>query len=264
MKFHRHARVIIAACALGLAGCNATPSSRSPASTPPPAASAGWGPDTTVGRIVADEPDAARIFELVGIDYCCGGKATLGAAAQTHGLDTGRLLAALEVLGRKQPGDAATNWQDAPAGALIDHIERTYHAELRRDLPRIDDLTATVLRVHGSSHPELAELRETFRGLRAGMEKHILEEEQVVFPAILRAADGGRSDGVEDLLRGLENDHEEVGLELAKLRSLTRGYTPPADACTLYREMLRSLERLERRTLTHVHLENNVLFMHAR
>ncbi|MEZ6028092.1 MAG: hypothetical protein R3E85_18165, partial [Planctomycetota bacterium] len=34
-----------------------------------PGAAPAWTLDTTVGRVVAERPATARIFELVGIDY---------------------------------------------------------------------------------------------------------------------------------------------------------------------------------------------------
>ena len=34
-------------------------------------------PSSLVGQIVAAQPLLARVFERVGIDYCCGGKRTL-------------------------------------------------------------------------------------------------------------------------------------------------------------------------------------------
>jgi regulator of cell morphogenesis and NO signaling len=50
---------------------------------------------------------------------------------------------------------------------------------------------------------------------------------------------------------------------LTRLRTLTGGFTPPADACTTYRLCYGELERFERDLHQHVHLENNVLFPRA-
>ena len=41
----------------------------------------------TVGQLVAERPGVARVFERLGIDYCCGGKQLLDAACAEKGLD---------------------------------------------------------------------------------------------------------------------------------------------------------------------------------
>jgi regulator of cell morphogenesis and NO signaling len=60
------------------------------------------------------------------------------------------------------------------------------------------------------------------------------------------------------------HEHDEVAGALARLRSLTGGYEPPADACNSYRAMLERLRTLEVDLHRHVHEENNVLFPRAR
>ncbi|MGI8437402.1 MAG: DUF542 domain-containing protein [Chthoniobacterales bacterium] len=44
-------------------------------------------PETSVGEIVRAFPARSRIFENLGIDYCCGGKKSLGEACKAKGLD---------------------------------------------------------------------------------------------------------------------------------------------------------------------------------
>jgi regulator of cell morphogenesis and NO signaling len=55
-------------------------------------------------------------------------------------------------------------------------------------------------------------------------------------------------------------EHEDAGEALAKMRVLTRDYTPPEDACNTYRAMLDALEELEGDMHRHVHKENFILF----
>jgi iron-sulfur cluster repair protein YtfE (RIC family) len=42
--------------------------------------------DKTIGEIVADDYRTAKVFENHGIDFCCGGKVTLGAACTEKGI----------------------------------------------------------------------------------------------------------------------------------------------------------------------------------
>jgi regulator of cell morphogenesis and NO signaling len=69
---------------------------------------------------------------------------------------------------------------------------------------------------------------------------------------------------MKEHLGELHGDHDELGDTLHRLRTLTNGYTPPADACAKYHEMLEGLAALEADMYTHVHLENNVLLPRAR
>jgi regulator of cell morphogenesis and NO signaling len=50
---------------------------------------------------------------------------------------------------------------------------------------------------------------------------------------------------------------------MARINELTRGYEPPADACTTYKVGLQELDAFERDLHAHVHLENNILFPKA-
>lgn len=273
----RHAMPVTLAAllVLALAGCGAPvdPAASAPGSTtttdvePPasparPAKAARWQAETAVGRVVAERAETARVFELLGIDYCCGGETSLQEAAQAKGLDLDRLIAALEAVGPGVAGEPARAWAEAPLAELIAHIEGTYHAGLRRDLPRLDSLVATVVRVHGETHAELSEVGRLYRTVRSAIPAHLELEEKELFPAILEA--GPRDPAaVRRLLEAMRSDHDEVGAALHQIRELTNAYEPPSDACALYKQMLVGLAELERDLHAHVHLENNVLLPRA-
>ena len=59
------------------------------------------------------------------------------------------------------------------------------------------------------------------------------------------------------------HEHESSGNALARLRELTHGFSPPADACNTYRAFYAKLEEFEQDLHLHVHLENNILFPKA-
>ena len=44
-------------------------------------------PETPVGEIVRAFPARSRIFEILGIDYCCGGTSSLTYAYQAKKID---------------------------------------------------------------------------------------------------------------------------------------------------------------------------------
>lgn len=222
-----------------------------------------WTIETKIGEIVAEKPDAARILELVGIDYCCGGQIPLHEAAKAQNLDPNQLLNALLVVGAPPKTSENQDWNKASLPDLMNHIVTTHHRWLRRELPPMLETTNTVLRVHGKSHSELAEVVATLEKINNSVLPHLDEEEQTVFPALRKLVAGEPPTDIATQLDSLRSDHDELGTELHRLRELTDGFKVPTDACAKYREMLSGLLALERDMLQHVHLENNILLPRA-
>ncbi|WP_409426148.1 iron-sulfur cluster repair di-iron protein [Mycobacterium sp. SMC-11] len=215
--------------------------------------------DQILGDIVTADPSSTRILSRFGIDFCCHGQRTLGAACAADGVDADELLAALNATSPGQPAD----WADYDDTSLIAHIVSTHHRFLWDEFPRLAELVDKVARVHGPNHGELPRVREVFHQLRGGMEPHLRTEETLLFPQIsLHAGGSGRPlpDEVRTELAENQQEHDNAGHLLAELRELTNGYTVPADACASYTAMLAGLADLESDIHLHVHKENNVLF----
>jgi iron-sulfur cluster repair protein YtfE (RIC family) len=98
---------------------------------------------TTVGELVVDDPARARVFEQLGLDYCCGGKRPLAEACRERGLDpdtVAAMLNAAEASGVRTGED----WSQATLAELCDHIVEAHHGFLRRELPRLSTLLEKV------------------------------------------------------------------------------------------------------------------------
>jgi regulator of cell morphogenesis and NO signaling len=122
-------------------------------------------------------------------------------------------------------------------------------------------------------HPDvLPALAAVFRGLREELESHMLKEERVLFPYVERlealAADGQQLPAspfgsIQAPIGMMEHEHETAAQALRRLRELTAGYAPPADACNTFRGLYHGLAELEKALHEHIHLENNVVFPRA-
>jgi len=219
--------------------------------------------DSTVGQLVAERPSRARVFERFGIDYCCGGKKTLGQACRDRNVDPQAVLDEL----RRDDGYRAPgrDWTTAGLTALADHVEQVHHAYLRQELPRLDFLTRKVAAAHGRDRPEILQLRDVFFHFKAELLDHMQKEEAVMFP-MCRRLDAGEWPEASDapgLCRPVDvltHEHEHAGKALETMRWLADDYVPPEGACNTYRAMLDALKELEADMHQHVHLENNVLF----
>ena len=220
--------------------------------------------DTSLAALVTARPAAARVFERVGIDYCCGGAISLGRACADAGVAVDQVLAGL---GRLDP-EPAPDWAALDIVGLVDHLVATHHAYLGRELPRLEALMDRVLDVHGDHHPELHRIRVITRALRADLEPHLQKEERVLFPMVRELAAAPAAGAVPEFHCGsltnpigvMRHEHDRAGALLAELRTATLGFAPPPDACASYRQLFAGLADLEADTHLHVHKENNVLF----
>lgn len=221
--------------------------------------------ERTVGQLVAEGPARSRVFERWGIDYCCGGKKNLGEVCAKKGLDAATVVRDIEE-SDAAPQPEGTDWTQASLTALCDHIQGVHHAYLREALPRLTALTTRVAERHTEKDPRLAELKAVFDGFRAEMEAHTEREDRILFPAIRSL----QSNEVNPIARRISEpiqqmlaEHDDAGAALAKIRELTDGFSPQADACNTHRAMLDALAELELDTHQHVHKENNILFPRA-
>lgn len=226
--------------------------------------------EKTVRELALEIPGATRVFERLQIDYCCGGGRTLGEACRTAGVPLERVIEALESTGTPSADDR--DWTEAPLAELIDHIRNTHHVYTRDAIARIPSLAAKVLGAHGANHPELARLRVVFDGLAQELATHMMKEEMVLFPYIVRLEEASLAGEpplpppfgtVRNPVRMMEHEHESAGEALRELRALSNGYTAPADACLSYRTLYEALADFETDLHRHIHLENNVLHPRA-
>ena len=220
-------------------------------------------PNDTLADLVVHDAARARILDQLGLDYCCGGTETLDHACARAGLNTADVVAELDEAGTADEHPACDQMQ---AAELIRHLIDVHHAYLRAELPDLEQLAQKVLDVHGGRHPELHEVRAYVRALRDDLEPHMLKEERVLFPAIVRLLDGPAQfpfGSIANPITMMSVEHDRVGDLLARLRTTTNAYTVPDDACASYRSLYERLTELEHDTHLHVLEENHLLFPEA-
>ena len=227
-------------------------------------------PDTRIADVATSNPATIKVFQRYGIDFCCGGKRPLGEVCEEKRLAFSDVRSSLETVDAEPPELPAA---DAPLGEIVRFIVDHFHAELREELPRLGQMVAKVLSVHGERHPEvLPELEVTFRALREELEMHMMKEERILFPYIERIEEMSERGGalqaspfgsIEAPIGAMEHEHEDAGRALARMRELTGGYVPPEGACNTFRGLYHGLEEFEKGMHEHVHLENNILFPRA-
>ena len=229
--------------------------------------------EKTVRDLALENPDATRIFEKFGIDYCCGGNQSLEKACRAANLSLDQVLDSLELA--EQTTRAAQNqhdWQREPLADLIAHIEKIHHKYTREEIARLGPLFVKVCSVHGTNHPELFQLQESFSALAAELALHMMKEELMLFPYIVRMEEAvaqrepvlpAQFGTVENPVRMMLHEHDSAGSALRSMRQASHGYLVPQESCVSYQTLYHALEQFEADLHQHIHLENNILFPRA-
>jgi len=225
----------------------------------------------TVREYALEIPGATRIFEKLGIDYCCGGGTSLADACVKVGINVDEVLDSLKTTDRSETF-AGREWQTASHAELIAHIVEKHHTFTRDELVRLEALLAKVCEVHGQNHPELFQIQSQFQELRRDLEPHMLKEEQVLFPYIVRMEEAIEKKQppqvppfgtVRNPVRMMMAEHDAAGEILRTMREASSDYTTPPDGCFSFHTLYSALVALEADLHQHIHLENNILFPRA-
>ena len=229
--------------------------------------------EKTVRELALENPAATRVFEKLGIDYCCGGNHSLEQACRAVNLPVDQVLDSLEMAEQtKRAEQKVHDWQREPLGDLVAHIKDIHHKYTRGEIARLGPLLEKVCSVHGKNHPELLHIRATFAVLAQELTMHMMKEEMVLFPYIARMEEAviqhepvlpppfGK---VQNPVSMMEHEHESAGNALRTMRKVGGGYTLPTDACISYQTLYKALTEFEADLHEHIHLENNMLFPRA-
>lgn len=214
-------------------------------------------PQHTLADLAATFAGASRVFYRHGLDFCCHGRVSLDEACRKRKLDANALVREIEseVL---VPGDFE-RWDRRPLADVVAHVLRDFHDSHRAEVPRLLEMARKVERVHAEKASCPRGLAAHLARMAEDLESHMQKEEGILFPLIL----AGRGRLAADPIRVMEEEHDDHGKNLARLRELTHDYKPPADACGTWTALYLGLAELERLLMEHIHTENNILFPRA-
>jgi len=222
----------------------------------------------TVRELAVELPHATRVFEKLGIDYCCGGGRPLEEACATAHIAVDDVVRALEQSTGNSASGNPRDWNAAPLGELVDHIVSKHHTYVKAEVPRLQALMTKVIGVHGKNHPELEQVHVAFCELAGELGGHLMKEEQILFPYIKQMA-GGTGCGpscfgtVQNPIHVMMLEHDSAGEKLREMREATQNYALPQDACVSYSTLFSALVEFEQDLHQHIHVENNILFPRA-
>jgi regulator of cell morphogenesis and NO signaling len=142
----------------------------------------------------------------------------------------------------------------------------TLNKTLVKRLLKLSFYTETIADVHGFRHPELLKIAMQFTKINIELKQHLAKEEEILFPAIkevmLTNSSDSKSITVSEI-GGLRKEHNFTKNVLDDIKDVSKNYTVPPDTGLMYLLTYKLLEQLEDDLLTHIHLENNILFPKA-
>lgn len=227
--------------------------------------------EKTVRDLALESSGATRVFEKLGIDYCCGGDRPLEEACRTASLSVEEVQRELDA-SRNEAQTPARDWQREPLSEVIAHINATHHKFVRTEIARLGPLFEKVCGVHGKNHPELLHIQAVFRGLAQELMSHMMKEEMVLFPYVVRMEEAvlqgepllpAPFGTVANPVAMMEHEHDSAGSALRAMRVASASYVAPEGACASYQALYRALAEFEADLHQHIHLENNILFPRA-
>ena len=214
--------------------------------------------ETTLADLAVRRAGASRVFYKYGLDFCCHGDVGLKETCERRGIDFDKLVKEIE---EQEQAVAGTfdRWDERSLDALIAHILGSFHEVHRAELPRLTMLAQKVEKTHSANPGCPTGLSDCLEQMNAELERHMQKEERILFPMI----HAGRGGLAIMPIHVMEQEHEQAGENLERIRKLTRDFRLPEDACPTWRALYIGLADFEEQLMQHIHLENNVLFPRA-
>jgi regulator of cell morphogenesis and NO signaling len=222
----------------------------------------------TVAELAISQPAALSVFTKYNIDYCCGGNRSLEDACVPLGLNPETIRQEIFSAPPQQSSLSlqAENWS---VSLLVDYIVQKHHRYVRRAIPEIEALLDKVCAAHGEDSVELLSIQQDFADLAQELLNHMTKEEVALFPALKRLETSGHpahplADSLKAPISMMEHEHAVAGDLMNSIRTLSNYYSAPEFACPTYRITYQKLKQFDDDLMTHVHLENNILFQKAK
>ncbi|WP_157991545.1 hemerythrin domain-containing protein [Caldimonas tepidiphila] len=152
------------------------------------------------------------------------------------------------------PGER--DWSRASVTALIEHIQRHFHARHREQLPALVRLAGRVEQLHGAHADCPHGLAELLMAMQQQLESHMMKEEQILFP-LLERNPGAVCQGPMAVIHA---EHGELDAAVQRVRQLLDGGRLPHEAGEAWRTLYKGLAQFEDELRRHMHLENDILF----
>lgn len=217
--------------------------------------------DMTLNEIVSEAPGAGNIFRGLRIDFVHNGDKTLNDVTDEKNLSLDNLIYELNELEATNEDGIDVKYMDEIS--VLTYIQRKYHEDLKDELPVLEEYLEDAVKKNKKEQPELEEVEELFKKIKTAFLDHVNNEDETVFEMLetyLDAPNSHHFEAVKPHMTSLKSEHENLARNFYELRALTNDYTQSRESTAELGFVYHRLERLEKDTFNHFHLENNKLF----
>ncbi len=218
----------------------------------------------TLQEIIEENPSRAMLLDNHGIVYQQYLDKTLKDLCSDKHINCDKLVEELTALG-KQEFNINFNLVSIPF--LIEYLISTHHEYAKTKLPAIRRMIAQLSRTDESYRS----LEKCFKKFSNQMRKHIILEEELVFPYILemqKLYEKFNKTQTKKLLSKysvevLCHNHEHDDDEMQELKAQTQNFNTNNGQPLDYKIIMHELRQLDRDMNQHAAIEDNVLFKKA-
>ena len=223
----------------------------------------------TVGEAMIAFPRAATVFQVLGIDWCCGSSKSLSEAAAASGIG---LAEVIDLMDRRETVAASSGLdRQATLEEITRYIVLHFHRPARSMLVELTELAREVCSGHAGRAHELWDVKDAIDQLVRELVPHMRMEEQFHFryidsmqsPAPDREILVPLYGTIAWPLQSLRHDHSRDLDAMANLRTITSEFAPPAASCARVRRLYSLLAAFQNELLQHIELEDGTLFPRA-
>ena len=224
--------------------------------------------EMSVGDLLAAFPRASVVFEIVGIDTCCGRSKSLADAAAAAHIDAGEVVDLLD--GREIVSVPAPD-RDAPLTEITRYIVAHFHRRARSILVELTELSRQVCSAHAERLATLWDMKDAVEQLVRELVPHMRGEERYHFryidsmqsPALDREILVPLYGTIQYPLQTLRHDHSRDLTAMADLRAIATDFIPPGESCERVQRLYALLATFEQELQQHVQIEDQTLFPRA-
>lgn len=165
------------------------------------------------------------------------------------------------------------DWKELPLYFVVDHLTTDHRTFRSRDLPEIHRLLEGLRQDFPANGEDLDSLLAEYKGFRRDFSWHMEEEEEFIFPKILRTEASLRHpDLYPEVFKGslrmyaqIQKHGPEEGFHdlVSGLTSKLRGMVSNVSQLPLIKDTLAALQGYEARLRAHTVIESEILFRRA-
>lgn len=225
-----------------------------------------------ISDIVKLDYRTADVFKKYQLSYCCSGSVSLKSACEVKGIDFELILNELKEATRNLILPNNLPFDEWKIDFLIDFITNIYHDYIYRVIPSHNSTLESFTSGHQTKYPELIRIKELFTKLAGILVLHNRHEDEIIFPYIKQIDSAYRRKEpygnlfvrtLRKPLHIIEREHFQIQDLLNDLKTATKQFAIPDNACVNYQVIIKKLEETHNNLLQHKFLEHTILFPRA-